>query len=829
LFDFFVSRRGSAKDKALEVVLVLEKAGHKVRVQDKDIKSGQDFLAQMDKFVKECRDCIAILTKDYFDDKPGWTKLEWNNFNAAVRDSDGQRRLIPLRVDNFKPDGINRTTVYVDLVGLTKAQRRKKILDEAAGVPPPKPRAAVASSVSALKFHGVPDRNAVFVGRGELLEQLHQRMTRSKVARVAIQGLGGVGKSSLAAEYAYRYGGEYAGVWWAQAETRVMLVESLAALDSILDANGADVSSASANGAGTSSVKVHQEERAKSALRKLAASTRPWLLIYDNAERPEDISRFFPISGARLLITTRRTNWLERAVEFPVGTFSEPEACRLLRDITRLKDNPGAIRLAKALGYLPLALYHAAAYVKHAGITFDEYSARIDSLIAKGPGGDASKSVAATFTLAIERATDHCPDALKLLSFFSMLGADHIPRDLVDDSIVAADARDDAMAALASVSLIQFEEPDGGGLSINVHRLVQAAMRRRLGWTGAEEALKSAIARLSKVFPTEIYVDRRSWPLCKQLLPHVLALRENARKAKLETQELAVLLNSAANYQLTLSSFAQSESLFNESLAIAERMWGPDDIRVGKWTCDLGSLYLNSAHYELAKEKYDRAITIAVQERGEYTRNDPWLARPLANRGYAAMRLKEFDQAEGWYTQALASLGASDGTKNYWVAATLHKLGYLYWETKRYDEAERTIGDAIEMGKVVEADPMRICDWLADLAGVLRDSGRIKEAEKLYRDSIACLDRIVGDDHSATSWARRGYAELLLKAKRLKEAREVAARVVEVQRRLFGPDHRWTREAEAIMSGIIAAQGKRAEGARTPAKPAAGGRTARAS
>lgn len=812
-FDFFVSRRGSAKDKALEVVHVLEQAGFKVRVQDKDIKSGDDFYQKMDEFARECRDCIAILTKDYFTD--GWAKQEWSAFKAIQFESGGQRRLIPLRVDDFRPGGINTTTVYVDLVGLTKAKRRKAILDEIDRVPPSVSRVPAPSQVPASKPpHGVPKQNPGFVGRGKLLQQLHQTLTRKKVARVAIHGLGGVGKSSLVAEYAHRYRGDYAGVWWAQAETRTVLVESLAALDDILDANGADISSANANGAATSPVKKNPEERAKSALSKLTASERPWLLIFDNAEKPKEVSEFFPAAGARVLITTRRTNWHQLATTVRLNTLDELEACRLLLATSGLKDNRGAIRLAKALGHLPLALYHAGAYVKDAGLTFGDYIARLDKLIGKGADeDDDSASVAATFTLAIERATDKFPDALKLLSFLSMLGADHIPRDLIDDSIVAADALDDAMKALASVSLIQYEELDDGSRGINVHRLVQAAMRGRLGLAGTAEALKIAIARLSRAFPDSPFRDLKTWPRCKQLIPHAEALRDNARNARVENEELALLLNSAGNYLLACSAFARAESVFKDSIAIVERAWGPESIRVGKWVYELGNLFLNSAKYELAKEKYKRANEIAVRELG---RSDPWLARPLANLGYAEMRLGEFELAEGYIGEALMVLGEPEGTKDYWVATTLHKLGYVYWETKRYRQAELTICDAIAMGKeVLKPDAERyerIYDWQADLAGVLRDVGRLDEAERLYRDAIEGLDRlksIAHDEHPATSFARRGYAQLLLKAGRPQEARDEASLALKAQEALFGPEHLFTRETIAVLEQVLVALGER--------------------
>ena len=83
-------------------------------------------------------------------------------------------------------------------------------------------------------FENVPPHDDKFTGREDYLTEIHRLLTGSdKVAPgkpVALYGLGGTGKSSLAAEYAHRYANDYAGVWWAPAEQRTLLVSSLATL-----------------------------------------------------------------------------------------------------------------------------------------------------------------------------------------------------------------------------------------------------------------------------------------------------------------------------------------------------------------------------------------------------------------------------------------------------------------------------------------------------------------------------------------------------------------------------------------------------------------------
>src|SRR5262245_11209509 len=128
--DFFVSRRGAAGDVALEVASVLREAGHRVRLQDLDIGAADNFIAKMHELLEQCRHFIAILTKDYLE--APYTRMEWTNFLALAAESNGSRRLIPIRVEDIKPTGLFAARVYADLVGVTDRARRRAIILKAA-------------------------------------------------------------------------------------------------------------------------------------------------------------------------------------------------------------------------------------------------------------------------------------------------------------------------------------------------------------------------------------------------------------------------------------------------------------------------------------------------------------------------------------------------------------------------------------------------------------------------------------------------------------------------------------------------------------------------
>src|SRR5262249_26264131 len=129
------------------------------------------------------------------------------------------------------------------------------------------------------------------------------------------------------------------------------------------------------------------EAAAQAGLARVARSTVPYLLIYDNVERPDTLRDLVPSSGARVLLTTRWTDWGGRAAEMKLDLLDAARASDFLQRRAGRRDEAAASRLAEALGFLPLALDHAGAYCRLTGTSFDGYRAKIDARIARAPMG----------------------------------------------------------------------------------------------------------------------------------------------------------------------------------------------------------------------------------------------------------------------------------------------------------------------------------------------------------------------------------------------------------------------------------------------------------
>ena len=228
----------------------------------------------------------------------------------------------------------------------------------------------------------IPARNPGFTGRDDLLEALRERLLAGDRAVVqALHGMGGVGKTQLAAEYAHRFAGSYDLAWWVNSEQGGLIGDQFAALGVALGCVQA--------GAGTEVVRAV-------VLAELRERDR-WLVVFDNAENPADVAPWLP-GGGHVLITTRASGWAEVAAPVEVGVLARAESVAILQD--RVAGLAGAVadRLAAELGDLPLAVAQAAGFMAETAMAAEEYLSllrtRSGQLLEYGAPGSYQRSLA---------------------------------------------------------------------------------------------------------------------------------------------------------------------------------------------------------------------------------------------------------------------------------------------------------------------------------------------------------------------------------------------------------------------------------------------------
>jgi hypothetical protein len=382
--------------------------------------------------------------------------------------------------------------VYIDLVGLAEAEATQRLLAGVRQVERPgRPQAApVFPGVAAPArpdtlavpppFPGpgpwisnLAPRNPHFTGRDQLLEGLRELLGGGAAALVVVHGLGGVGKTQLALEYAHRHAEGYELVWWVPSETRLLATSGLAELALRLGLPA----------------RAEQAEQAAQALAELARRER-WLLVFDNAEDPGDLEGLWPSGSGQVLVTSRNPQWGKLATPIKVGVLPHGEAVSFLLRRTNDPDEKVAGALAAELDKLPLALEQAAAYMDQTGLTLtgyrDLYRRHRDELLGKGSPAAHNATVDATFRLAFERVAKAMPAAAQLLKLCAFLAPEPIPPELLtaDPWTVPPPlrkaARDEVVRNETVGVLIRYSLVERDQAGISLHRLVQAVVRHTL-------------------------------------------------------------------------------------------------------------------------------------------------------------------------------------------------------------------------------------------------------------------------------------------------------------------------------------------------------------
>ena len=353
--------------------------------------------------------------------------------------------------------------------------------------------------------------NAFFMAREDILSRLHHQLRAGQAMALsqpqAISGLGGIGKTQIAVEYAYQYHQEYQMVLWVQADSRETLISSYVTIAGLLKLPEKDAQDRTLT---VQAVKVWLQRHSH------------WLLILDNADELALVPEFLPpILGGHLLLTTRASALGRLAQRIEVETLpAEQGALLLLRRASLLahnatfeqaavKDREMALQIAQEVGGLPLALDQAGAYLEETGCDLSGYLNlyrihRQDLLQRRGKLPiDHPEPVTTTWSLSfqqVEQANTAAADLLRLCAF---LGPDYIPEEFIVKGapdlgpLLRATATDslklnEAIEKLREFSLVR-RNPDTKTLSI--HRLVQAVLKDSMS-TDIQRRWKARIEKI---------------------------------------------------------------------------------------------------------------------------------------------------------------------------------------------------------------------------------------------------------------------------------------------------------------------------------------------
>jgi tetratricopeptide (TPR) repeat protein/nucleoside phosphorylase len=655
-------------------------------------------------------------------------------------------------------------------------------------------------------------RNPHFTGRDELLDQLDQQfssevqeqgttMRRAALTQPqAIKGLGGIGKTQIAIEYAYlsRERNQYTHIIWVNAASEEVLLTSFVDLAQQLPAFPARD-------------ETDQRKLVEAIKHWLEFCPQRWLLIFDNADYVALVRDYLPQQGnGSILLTTRAHAVGSLATSVEVESMGFVEGTRLLlRRAQRFEhvsdeefDQAGNIVVA--LDHFPLAIDQAGAYIEETQCSFNEYldlyQTHRQELLAQR-GKEASNyphSVATTWSLSFQKVQQANPAAAELLHLCAFLAPDRIPEELIKNGAAywppllqkaATDlfAFQQIIAELLKFSLVKRLTDEH---MLSIHRLVQAVQIDMVEPRVQRQWAERVIRAVNEVFPNDPD-DITVWSQCLRCLDQVQICNTFIEQYKLPLIEAVTLLNRAGLYLDNHASYTIAKPLYQRALAICEQQLGETHPNTASILNNLAMLYQTQGKYSEAEPLYLRVLAIREQQLGETHPSTALSLNNLSSLYYAQGR---YEETESLLRRALAIREQQLGETHPDTASSLNNLAELYRVLGRYEEAEPLLRRALAIREqqLGETHP-DIASSLNNLASLYYAQGRYEEAEPLYQRALAICEQQLGETHPDIASILNNLAELYRAQGRYEEAEPLYQRALAICEQQLDREHPTTQ------------------------------------
>jgi tetratricopeptide (TPR) repeat protein len=634
-------------------------------------------------------------------------------------------------------------------------------------------------------------RNLSFTGREALLEELDRALTRG--AAVALTGLGGIGKTQLALEYAYRHRDEYRVVWWVHAEDEATLAADYAELAAAL---------------ALAERETREQAVVVAAVRRWLEQNTGWLLVFDNAGNRAAVRDYVPQGQGAVIITSREPVWSGVATPLGLQVLAPEEAVAFLCKRTGDMDAAAAAALAEALGRLPLALKQAAAYIEDTGGSLQHYRALLEGhhaeLLRQGRlSTEYLDTVSTTWELSIGKVDETARALLTLCAFFAPEG---IPLDAIREEavglpppldVVAADAvrLDSAIAGLLRFSLIGRKGDD-----LSVHRLVQAVVRERLEGAERQAWAAAAVNLLNTRFPFESD-DVRNWPVCARLLQHALQATHGAEALAAAPEATSRLLNQAGLYLRGRAEFTGARVLYERALRIDEAALGMEHPTVAIRLNNLGRVLREQGDYAGARALYERALRTGEAALGA---EHPRVATYANNLGDLLQTQGDYTGARALYERALRIGEAALGMEHPTVAIRLINLGSVLRAQGDFAGAQALYERALRIDEAAYGpDHPEVGTDANNLGAVLQDLGDLAGARLLYERALRITEAALGAEHPTVAIRLNNLGLVLQAQGDYAGARVQLERALDIFHAALGGEHPNTQRARQNLEILL--------------------------
>jgi tetratricopeptide (TPR) repeat protein len=698
---------------------------------------------------------------------------------------------------------------------------------------------------------GLPPRNRHFTGRESMLVQLHDRLMGGPTAVLpeALHGKGGVGKSQLAAEYVYRHMADYDLIWWIPAERPAQIGSSLVELAQRLELNAGN-----------------EANTAVPALKAALAAGRPdrWLLVFDNADAPEDVQEYFPTglhgprtSAGRILVTSRNNAWGAHSTTLEVDVFERDESRSLLLRRAEGLAEVDAERLADTLGDLPLAVEQAANWIAVTGMPAAEYLDLLDrkraELAAEFPELGYELPVAAAWRIALDRLETINRAALQLLNVCSFLAPDPISWDLFANVRARSIAPDlDSMLrdrtrlrrAIRLIDRFGLAKVDETRGTLQLHRLVQTVVASRLETDAQGKLRHGAHLVLASNDPND-WSSTKTWPTYADLYPHIIGSRAfdcdeawvrqlvineakylwkwgahdssrdlagrtyEAWREKFGDEDVETTIEIArwlAWMNFVVGQFGESRDLNDRIYQVFRRLRGDDDedtlVALGEVAGDLRVEGDFTGALDLA-ERVHRQLVEAFGE------DDPTVLKAAHNVGVSLRLTGEYRQAldldEATWRRKIRTFGAEDDS----TLKTMISVNIDRWELGDYSGARRAQEEVVATYRRTIQDDSNpsVLFAIRMLAVATRKAGDHDTARVHSEDVSRQYTSRYGHDYPATMDAALNLSIDRRQTGDLNAAYELGTQTYRRYRHTLGENHPHTLSAAANLAVTLRLRG----------------------
>ncbi len=659
-----------------------------------------------------------------------------------------------------------------------------------------------------------PSLGTLFKGRQQFLEQLRSSLQRAgdgqatAIVGKAVHGLGGVGKTRLAVEYAWQHASEFSAVLFVTAESPESLQRELAELTGPLVLNLPEYAA------------TDETVRVAAAIRWLHEHPG-WFLILDNVDTEaavEYVERFLAnLYRGHVLITSRLAKWNESVEPLELDVLDAADAAQFLLQRTQPRGNRGrriqptddvdAAELARELDSLALALEQAGAYIAQLRISLRDYLQQWRQHLPQVQDWhdrtmQYPRSVAVTWQTTLDQLGRLDPRTVDLLNVLAWFAPEPIPLSVIAPALrflaegrsteanpAAAPATTDqdesvlreAIAILADYSMLRWDVPSA---TVTVHRVVQEILRTRQ--TAPTESLTVALRLLDEAMPDDSPADVRTWPQWELLRPHVAFAADQADQCDIATPTSS-LLGSLGTLLSGKALHAEAEAVKRRALAIDTRHFGPDSTEVAVRLNNLAQTLQATNRLAEAEPLMRRALDIDEAAFGDRHPNVAIRLNNLAGLLHETNRLAD---AEPLMRRALDIDEAAFGGRHPNVAIRLNNLARLLQDTNRLAEAEPLMRHALDIDEAAFGDRHpNVARDLNNLAQLLQDTNRLADAEPLMRRALDIDEAAFGGSHPRVATELNNLARLLQATNRLAEAEPLMRRALDIDEVAFGDSH----------------------------------------